>query len=239
MLIAALFTTTANAQNWIVGEPVDMVLTQITMYGSGCTPDVDEALNFPGSIVNGVDYVAIVMQVSPAGTITVTPGPSAALNVGDTIWLTGTVIRDIVFTTGSGSVELEFKAIGTPTTVGQAHPCAGSDMWISDMGICPETLSLFMDNNCATENSTGIIDRQAARPWFIAPSAANGGRMEVYGAIAESIRVLDLQGREVNAPVSTGEGWSMDMGAAPAGIYMVHATALNGELLTRSFPVVH
>ncbi len=240
LLLVALLTTTAEAQNWIVGEQVDLTFTQISLYGSGCAPDADEALNFPGSTVSGVDHIAVITSVNSAGPVIVIPGPTAPLSMGDTIWLTGSVIRNVVFTAGAGAVELKFKAVGTPTMAGQPHPCTGSDLWVSDLGICPETLSLLIENDCTTENSTGITDDPDGRSWFTAPSAANGGRVEVHGASPESIRVMDLQGRMVSTPVMDAiDGASMNMDAVPAGIYVICAIALNGELLTRSFPVVH
>jgi hypothetical protein len=238
--LAVLLNTTVNAQNWLVGVPVDATLSQLTMYGAGCTPNFDEAFNFPSSPVSGVDYIAIVTQVSPSGSITVSPGPTAALALGDTIWIDNEVTRFVAFPSGSGSVTLVFKAIGTPTTIGQAHPCSESDFWMSDLGICPETLSLNLTNGCVTDNSTAVGAVASAGTWFTMPSASNGYRAELRMVVPGSIQVLDVQGRVVSVPQgSEAHGGSVDMAAVPDGIYLLRAIGLNGLPLVGRFTLVH
>lgn len=235
-----LLGTAAMAQNWIVGVPVDLPLGQLTMYGSDCAPSPDEAFNFPASTVTGVDHIAIVLDAQPPATITVVPGPEDALEAGDTIWLPVTETRQVIFSQGFGSVELDFKAVGTPTVAGQSHPCAGSDFWLSDLGLCPETLTLAIVNNCVTEATTGIAVSDMAEPWYAAPGPANGNRLELAHVALGSVQVLDLRGRSIAAPRgSAGDGGYVDMGKYPNGIYLVRAIGTDGTLRSGRFTVLN
>lgn len=238
--LAFLLTTTINAQTWTVGIPVEETFSNLILYGNGCYPSQDGAFNFPSSLVTGVDHIAIVTAVDPSGSILVVPGPVDALELGDTIWITTTETRQIFYPAGYGVVSLEFKAVGTPEVVGQAYPCSGSDFWISDMGICPETLSQFLQTDCMTDGSTGVDEMAVERHWFIAPSEANGGRIELRDVISGSVQVLDLQGRLVGASITMMDhGGNVDMGAMPNGLYVVRAIGSNGAPLVQAFALVH
>jgi hypothetical protein len=234
--LTLMMTTATHAQNWEVGVPVDALLSHLFMFGSGCTPGADENFSFPSSPVTGVDYVAIVTQVDQPGTINLLPGATDPLELGDTIWITSAVLRHVYFTSGSGTLDLDFKAIRTPTIAGEAHPCGSTDAWMTDFGICPENLSILMELACTTEDPTGIMENGNNGSWLITPSAANGHRLQLQDVDGNSVMVFDAQGRAVRTSLTfAGNRGSLDMSDLPDGIYVVRATELSGEVIARSF----
>jgi hypothetical protein len=227
-LALALFaTTTAHAQNWIVGQPVDMQVSSIAVYGGGCWPDLQAHLNFGLPAVAGVTYYYLVTDIID-GTYTVTPGPAGPLSIGDTITIHPAQETLVYNEAASGGLFMQVWATGTPTTAGQVHPCVMGDLWMSNLLLCFEGLNCLLQTNCTTEISNAI---DAAMPndalSFTLPTAGNGYQLQVNGAA--SVRVVDMQGRVV--ATEEGTGLRMHLGALPAGAYLLHMER-NGQVRT-------
>ncbi len=232
LLLSIACTTTLHAQNWEVGVPVDVLISNITVYGGGCAPGVQATLFMPLLPVDGVNYYYRVINTN-GGTYTMVPGPANVLNVGDTVHFPTTQITEVYNTANQGGLEMEVRAEGTPTTPGQTHPCASNDLWLSNLLLCNEGLTSVISLSCETQPSTVGIDEETTTLSFIAPLAANGFQLQVLDAQVHVVRVLDAQGRVVCT--STGSTSRMDLSTQPDGVYVLQAERVSGQVLTQRF----
>jgi len=233
LLLALATTATTQAQNWTVGTPVDMQISAITVYGGGCYPGVQANLLFPVTPVDGLTYYYRVINTNGAD-YTMVPGPANVLAVGDTVHVPTTQITEVYNTQNFGGLEMEIRVEGTPTTVGQAHPCAFNDLWLSNLLLCNEGLTSVISLNCVTiAGGVGIEEGNTNVLHFIAPLATNGYQLQVIDTEVATARVLDLQGRVVSS--ANGASPRMDMGTQPDGVYVIQAERTNGQVLTQRF----
>jgi hypothetical protein len=232
-ILALTATVSTQAQNWIVGAPIDMQISAITVFGGGCYPGVQANLFFPVTPVTGITYFYRVLNTN-GGSYTMVPGPANVRAVGDTVHVPTTQITEVYNTQLSGGLELEIRAEGTPTVGEEVHPCEYNDLWISNLLLCNETLSSLISTNCNTAvGSVGIDEASASTLRFIAPLAANGYQLQVIDTEVATSRVLDLQGRVVSS--ANGASPRMDMGTQPDGVYVIQAERTNGQVLTQRF----
>jgi hypothetical protein len=63
---------------------------------------------------------------------------------------------DFVDSVNGGIIRIAIFAAGTPTNAGDAYVCQQANFWMSDMGICPENLSVDCTPACNEQSSVGI-----------------------------------------------------------------------------------
>ena len=229
--LLALSGTASFAQNWIVGEPVDMQVSSVTVYGGGCGPGPQATLALNVPPVSGITYYYRVIGITTDGEYTMYPGPAAPLQVNDTIHVGP--FGNLVYNSGSfGGLELEAWVEGAPTMPGEAHPCAPNNLWMSNLLLCNEGLSCTVPGACVTEVSSGLAMPGGAGLSFDPPCTANGFSLSCYGPVRTG-RVTDLQGRAV-AEFSGGRT-IVDASAWPSGAYVVHLSGNDGTALRRTF----
>lgn len=228
----ALVPLILHAQGWSVGQPVEQQLSAITVYGGGCFPAIQAQLSFGQPPVDGVTYYYKVISITTDGEYTMWPGPGTALAVDDMIPVQQ--FSHQVYNSGSfGGLELQVWAIGTPTTAGQAHPCASSELWMSNLLPCNEGLNCAIASNCVTELGTGVGDA-AAEASLQLPNAANGFMLQWPGTVLTSGEVRDLRGRLVHT-LSSGTGGSL--AHLPDGLYVLHLNTGDGRSVRTTFPI--
>ena len=133
-----------------------MLLSEQTFYGFGCYPNPSYSFTIDGSPVTGVDYYFYVDSVA-ANNVYINPGLDT-LAEGDSIFIpSGTNTFDLFFFGSSNQMNLSFRAVGTPTVVGESHPCQINNNWISNLGICPDGLFAIQVNACAVQAGAGLI----------------------------------------------------------------------------------
>jgi hypothetical protein len=235
---AMLVGASLHAQAWTVGEPVDMLIYGQTYYG-GCNPSPDYSFQLPSSPVTGVDYKLVITSIDPpTGTLTVVPGMTDA-GVGASMVIDAAVTRSVILATGTNSAVIEMRAIGTPTTAGQAHPCGTSAFWMSNLMFCPEGLTPVIDNGCTVQLATGVEAPATVDTRIQWPSAANGQQLviDLPGQEYSTARVLDVNGRTV-AERGIGTHATISLGHVPAGIYVLYLAKPDGQTSGQRFAVV-
>lgn len=218
-----LLSMAVNAQvNWTVGVPVAFKLTELSVFGSGCTPNADLTIAFGAVMVDGVGYYAIVDAVTPPGSNTILPYGLAPLNVGDTVPLDMGGPNYCFFPSGSGSMTLSLWALGTPATAGQVHPCVYTTFWLSDIMICPEGLSTVLSNTCTVQaQSTGLGSVTVPSGGVTLPGPGNGWILRIADPAVTRTELINACGSLATA---TTNG-SIDVGTVPDGLYFLRLTS--------------
>lgn len=211
-----------------------MQLSSVAVYGGGCWPDLQAHLSFPLPAVSGVSYYYKVVDIID-GTYTTIPGPPGALVIGDMITIQPAQELMVYNEQASGGLFLQVWASGTPTTAGQAHPCASSDLWMSNLLLCFEGLNCLLGADCTTELSNSVPAMPASNDLsFVPPTAGNGYHLLVNDGGNAS--VFDSQGRVVAS--QQGRVLRMDLSALPDGAYMLRLDR-EGRALSSRFLVSH
>lgn len=236
LFCSAFITLVTTAQDWTVGEPVDMLLYTQTFYG-GCNPSADYTYTFPTSPVSGVDYlVKITAMDPPDGALNIVPGlPDGGL--GDELVFTAGVQRTMTFGNSTNSAVLEFRAQGTPAVAGQAHPCAASAFWISNLMLCPEGLFPNVDEACTVQGgATAIPDTDMPAPMIDLPTAGNGQRLTIGLPSLETgnLHIIDATGR-VMLSKYLAQGGAIALSAMPDGAYVLQLSRSTGGSITKRF----
>lgn len=198
LLVINLFIPKANAQNWTVGVPVDMSISYLTKYGFDCVQSnqADFNMNIILNSVSGIQYLAIVDSVQ---NIAVINNTTDTLFQGDTLFLTqGNNNYAVSFLNGGGSISFNFKAVGTPTTAGQNHPCASSDMWMSNLLLCNEGLTLNVQNTCSVDDATSINQLNNSNTSLQFPNMSNQFQLQLNGVKnTNAVNLYDILGNQI------------------------------------------
>jgi hypothetical protein len=234
LLSTIVLTTATYAQNWAVGVPINVQVTEITVNGGGCSPGPQATLFLGAPPVTGMTYYYEVVSITN-GVYTMIPGPAGILAVGDTIHLGPGGANTVFNQQTSGSLQLRAKVQGTPTVAGQSHPCNTNSFWISNLLLCNEGLSTTLLSGCTTQDGStiGISELTGESTWFV----SNGNALRITDNSVRSAQVIDAQGKVVAATNTIGG--SLDLGTEPTGIYVVRAQRANGEVVTKRIVVSH
>ncbi|MBP8824330.1 MAG: T9SS type A sorting domain-containing protein [Flavobacteriales bacterium] len=239
LLCATALTIAANAQSWTVGQPVDMLLYAQPFYG-GCSPDPDYTFTLPASPVSGVEYKVIITGLVPAtGSMSISPGLDDGL-LNDELIIDAEIQRSVTLAPGTTNATLEFRAQGTPTQAGQAHPCSTSQFWMSNLMFCPEGLIPVFNDGCSVVDlSTTVKDAAGESTMTQVPSVANGQQLTIalHSSATAAYGIRDAVGRLVRAG-SMGPLAVIDVAALPQGIYVV-AVQAEGKTVTKRFLIEH
>jgi hypothetical protein len=238
LLFTAALTSVASAQDWTVGEPVNMLLYTQTFYG-GCNPNADYTWTFPTSPVTGVDYlVKITAMDPPNGVVAIVPGlPDGGL--GDELVFNTTVQRTVTFGNSTTSAVLEFRAQGTPTTAGQTHPCSASPFWISNLMLCPEGLIPNVNDGCTVQGgATSVSCYALSKPGLQWPTTPNGQRLLISLPSFETatVRIVDVSGRLMLSR-KMGENAALDLSGFTEGAYVLDLVRSTGSVITKRFMI--
>jgi hypothetical protein len=229
VLAALALSSTLSAQTWTVGTPTSMLMSAFSVWGNGgCYPGVQATLNLNYTPVDGMVYYYEVANVLNGGFFTMVPGPAGGLNVGDTIHVGPTGSNQVFNQQVSGMLELRLIAAGTPTTAGQTYPCAQNDLWLTTLPICNVNMNKQLGTNCSVQpaSTVGITEANEASAWY----ASNGNSLRILDAGIRTAQLLDMQGRVV--ATTTTNGGMLELGAQPAGIYIVRAERADGSVVS-------
>jgi hypothetical protein len=198
LLFAFVFlaNNTGKAQNWTVGTPVDLQLSYLTKYSGFCTPQPDFRINVVCNQVDGIQYMVIVDSLVD---IAVIPFVNDTIELGDTLLLSaGNNNYTFSFVNGPGNISLKVKAVGTPTTAGQNHPCSFSDNWMSNLLLCDEQLTLNLQNTCSVDNATAISNLNSNKLSFQAPNNSNQFQLLLHGLNSSAtVNLFDITGKSI------------------------------------------
>lgn len=239
LLLFLVPSTIVDAQNWVVGDPVDMLIYSQTFYG-GCTPNPDYLFTLAPSPVSGVAYKAIVTAIDPpTGSLSILPGLTNGV-LGSGLVIDTAVERSVLLAPGTNTAVIEFRAMGIPTTAGEAHPCVPSAFWMSNLMFCPEGLIPVIDDNCSVQMSTGLASSGSTDAWVRWPSAANGQQLSIQlpGSGQATVRVLDVSGRIIAQQVVAGHA-TINLDGVPAGSYVLAMPGPDGRTSGRRFALIH
>lgn len=236
LLIVPVCMNAAKAQNWTVGEPVDMLLYSQPFYGN-CNPSPDYTFTFPVSPVTGVDYKLLIVAMDPPdGVASISPGLENG-GLGDGLIFNAAVQRTVTFGTGTSSAVFEFRAQGTPLVAGESHPCSASPFWISNLMFCPEGLIPNVNDGCTVQaGATAIPCYALTEPMIQWPAPLNGQHLAISLPSFETaaIRIVDVDGRLVSS-TSMGQNGTIDLSGLPDGIYVMDLMRSTGSVITKRF----
>ena len=137
----------SKSQNWVVGTPVNMVLTSNLFHSNYCYPTADQHFTVSGSTVTGVNYY-LYINSAPLDSVYIFPG-NDTLATGDSILIpTGANYYALYFFNTGGLLDISIKAVGIPTIIGEAHPCQPNFNWASNLMICDEGLTPSIEDSC-------------------------------------------------------------------------------------------
>jgi len=228
LLVFLLSPASRLFAQWEVGVPVDESLSMVTMFGWGCYPTADHWFTFPVSEAEGIDH-AIVVTSAPQDSVKI---GEDIVNTGDTLWITELLQWKVYFTEGSGTLELDFRAIGTPTTAGETTPCGPSELWTSDLQLCFEGLGSTVLFDCEVGESTAIHEIEEGTFDIKLPHAANDFQLRVNtDNNFEGIYVFDIQGRQM----AFSKDNSVECSYLPNGFYLAVLKFDSGQVLTEKF----
>jgi hypothetical protein len=158
------------------------------------------------------------------------PGPANVLAVGDTVHVPATQITEVFNQANLGGLEMKIRATGTPTVVGEAHPCSPNDLRLSNLLRCNEGLISVIQLGCSTEaGNTGMADLRVNGRWHI----ASGSTVRILDTAVRVAHVLDAQGRVL--AVTTVSGCDLDLGLMPTGVYVVRGQRADGIVVSDRF----
>ena len=215
---------------WEVGVPVDTSLAKLEMVGWGCYPTADHWFVFPVSEADGVDHIIVVLSASQDSVEI----EGSIVNAGDTLWITEYDQWEVFFIEGPGTIKLDFRAVGTPTTSGQTVPCEPSDLWISDLQLCFEGLSPTVDFDCEVDESTAVHEVDEGTFDITLPHPANDFELKVTtNNNFKGITVFDIQGRQM----AFSKDKSVDCSNLPNGFYLAVVNLDSGQVITEKFVI--
>ncbi|MBL8001895.1 MAG: T9SS type A sorting domain-containing protein [Flavobacteriales bacterium] len=234
LMAAMALTTTLTAQNWTVGVPVNMQVSEIAVNGGGCSPGPQATLYLDHPAVDGITYYYEVTSIVN-GVYTMVPGPAGILMVGDTIHVPANFITTVFNQQAAGSLQMRVIAAGTPTTAGQVHPCTASMFWMSNLMLCNEGLSTTLSSGCTVQpgSTQGIADLAGSNAWF----SNNGTSIRLTDASIRTAQLVDAQGRVV--ATTNNSGGMLELGTLPTGMYVVRAQRADGSVLSERVMLAH
>lgn len=147
--------------------------------------------------------------------------------LGDTLLLNpGNNFYTFSFVNGPGNISFNVKAIGTPTTAGQTHPCAFNDAWTSNLLLCNEELTLSLQNDCAVNAFTNIESIFNDNSNIQFPNANNQYQLQLNGLQnVSSISLFDVTGKVVKQlGQTTQSNINIPLQELNAGVYFVSVT---------------
>lgn len=225
-----------QAQNWTVGVPVDMSISYLTKYAFACAPNqADFTMNIILNSVGGIQYMAIVDSVQD---IAILFNTTDTLNQGDTLYLTqGNNNYSVSFVNGTGNISFNFKAVGTPTTAGQNHPCAFNDLWMSNLMLCNEGLTRNVQNTCTVDAATGI-ENLVAENDIVFPNASNNYMLSLNSSNKfDKVGIFDISGKLViSEERHSNKNVALNCQGLNSGIYFVSITQ-NNQTATYKFVI--
>jgi hypothetical protein len=161
-----------------------------------CTWDdgTDFTMGFNGlTEVDGMEYVFVVDPPDPTNTQLMNGW--TIVTVGDSTGFTpSTTVLGISAASGPAQINFHVRLVGTPSTVGQDHPC-----WI-DAGVtealCGNIYSLYVGESlvpCPVQSSTGINNLDNS---FSVVAIDN--QLKIESQVAGLVRLLQLDGKLVD-----------------------------------------
>lgn len=225
-----------NAQNWTVGVPVDMSISYLTRYAFGCAPQPDFSMNIVLPNVTGIQYLAIVDSVQDIAVIvsnndTLLQGDTLVLSPGDNNY-------SVSFLNGTGNISFNFKAIGTPSTAGQTHPCAFNDIWMSNLLLCNEGLTLNVPTNCTVDAATAISSLENNASFIQFPNSGNHFQLQLNNNKSYNfIGIYDITGKQIFSNTTSHSGTiSIPCEKLNSGIYFIKLNQ-NNTFSTHKFVI--
>lgn len=237
--LIALFSIsiTSQAQNWTVGVPVSMLLSDLTLNSDNCWNQgmqADDVIFFPNSLVDGIDHIYVINSTSQGVGF---GAPNNVVNVGDTVHITQPQQQFQIYFTGGpgGSLSLSVYAAGTPTMPGQQHPCAASNLWFGNLLICNTGINNNIQTNCTTQSATAVSDVSSSEPLAQLPSPQTGNVLSISNVSPSALLVVyDITGSVVSKTTGTQLGTGISLNHLQEGIYF-YSLVFNGQEYTKKF----
>jgi hypothetical protein len=121
LLLILFVKANLSAQVYNSGVPVDSLLYQGWIFDNQCFPDQTASLNFPSSVVTGMDHILIFTNVSVVNSMYV--DGVGIINTGDSIIISASQTYFQFYFPSGGNLEFIIKAVGTPIVSGEEHGC--------------------------------------------------------------------------------------------------------------------
>jgi hypothetical protein len=203
---------------WTVGLPVKDTLAATTFYVSNCGQGASETVHFTCNmnVAGVVMYAKIMYMTSNSIFIPNNPMP---LQAGDSLILTpGVTSISFGDTSANGGVmRIAIFAAGIPTNAGDIYPCQQVNIWMSDMGICPENISATSTPACAVQASVGVTEiKTNSENYFANPI---GDLVTLKNNTFNSIEIFDATGKSILKQTITNQ--QVNTATLTTGIYFV------------------
>lgn len=183
----------------------------------GCAPDPDASLVLPVSQATGVSYYLHLVLLNGSAGIDIQPYNLTMIE-GDSLLLTSANAQIFVNAGGGGGdATLSVKANGTPTNIGDPHPCGLNTNFTSDGNSCPEQFTHNVTNACVVSLTTVLNEAGIEKSALL-----QSGDGMIYRSASKNdfIQVFSSEGRLVlSASVKQGESFVLPK--FEAGIYFL------------------
>jgi hypothetical protein len=244
LIVSSISNT--KAQNWVVGVPVNAVVVPNLIDENasvlGCFPNPSKNISFTTPIVSGISYYLKVTSVDANKCFFSGPTGNDTLAIGDSIPVnSGMNTKSISYygTTLINPVQLDLRAVGTPTTSGQPHCCnITTTVGISNLLFCPEGITLFLPTNCTVTGGTvSILDLKDKTYQFIQPAANNNFTASIINPDINSMIMLISSTGKIIRSVKAKNGINlMPCNDVSNGIYMITSMS-NGKQHTEKLSI--
>lgn len=237
---------TTQAQAWTAGVPMNQIIMPSFMVKSaaqlpGCFPDAAVTFNFVLPTVTGIQYYLKVTSIDPNSAYKLPTLDTLA--VGDSIAVNGgsnSLSLYYFAASASSAFNADLYAAGTPTTAGQAYPCATVQLWMSNLMICNEGLSAQVQGNCTimsgpTETANLVTNELS----IVSPTLLNNHQLGIRGLVGRNtIHINSITGQPIKKVNAVNSTVIIDCSMLSDGIYILMVDGVAGKQSSR-FVISH
>lgn len=245
-LILLLQHSVSLAQTWTAGVPMNQIITPNFMVKDaaqlpGCFPGASVNFNFVLPSVGGVQYYLKVTSIDANSAYRMPTQDTLA--VGDSIAVSsGSNTMSIYYFAASATSNFtaDLYAVGTPTTAGQAYPCATVQMWISNLMICNEGLSAQVQASCTVMSGpTAVASTSLHEVHIVTPAASNHYQIELNNLTGtNSIQIVSATGQVVKQLQTREAALKLACNELADDMYVLKVSGDSGKYTTK-FIVAH
>lgn len=233
-LLLVCATSQIKSQSLAVGQYANVLLDSFTYWGGNCAPQFDFQL-FPDSVfmpvATGVDLYAVVTEVN-------TNMPNSLLSsygvvaTGDTLPFDTTHTYPFTFYSG-GYVKIEYRAIGTPTIVGEGYHCSSElGLTLANCGNAAYLWPISPTPDCQVQ-PMNAIENPLGKGWELYPVPVREAfRLRHVDGLTTwtEVKLRDVQGRVLRR---WKEGEMMMGNGLPPGVYLLEIDSPEGRSVKR------
>lgn len=228
LLIIVIKVSSVDAQQWVVGQPVNqLILPSAFGYSAlqGCYPSASAGWSLNVPTVPGIQFALVVKSADP-NSMYILPG-NDTLNVGDTVKInSGNFMMSLYYFSPLAPTQplmFDFVATGIPTQAGASYPCNLSMLlFLSNLLICPEGISGNIPASCTVQLNSSLEENEEIPGTINWPSELNNYMISIADLKPNThISLYTIQGNLVQELVTSNTEAQINLADKASGIYIL------------------